>query len=442
MRLINEEIFILQNDNFGAGLLIYVPIRGFVDSIDPKTAKLITTLFNVKTEDLKNSIALSKLYDMILTYPLKDLDVMKKGFPDLNIDLSNGCNMQCIYCYASRGEGCIKFQSKENIQFILNTYFNHLINLPDFEKGKNCSIVFSNDAEPTLSPELLKYTVNEAIEIGTNLNVHPIFSMPSNCAYQEDLSPFIIKHFSNVSCSFEGLPWVQNIHRPFSNGKPSFDVVYKNIKELYQKGIKIGFNVVVTSHNLFSLNETIDFFHENFPECKISFSQVNLTGRALEQQNKIAIDQHVYDEQLMLAMEHAKKTSVNVFGKHGYNLQNPRRHYCSSTAKPNWNVSLIGDVYACMEDKSKNMQIGCFDFKSKNLSLNQALIIKLELITVDECSLCIDCFAKYMCVGGCICKKANIESQCVGIKHRCLFIIREAYEKALKIKAKKLFEIN
>jgi len=442
MRLIDEEIFILPNNLLKAGPLIYVPKRGLVDSIDSETATLITDLVNVKPEDLKIYSALSDLYNIILTYPLKDLDVMKKGFPDLNIDLSNGCNMQCIYCYAGRGDANIKFQSKENILFILNTYFNHLIKLPNFEKDKNCSIVFSNDAEPTLSPELLKYTVHAAMEIGNKVNVQPIFSMPSNCAYQEDLSPFIIKHFNNISCSFDGLPWVQNIHRPFSNGKPSFDVVYKNIKELYQKGIKIRFNIVVTSHNLFFLNETIDFFHENFHGSRISFSQLILTGRALEQQNKIAIDQHVYDEQLMLAMAHAKKTSIKVFGKHGFTIQKPRRHYCSSTAKPNWNVSLTGEVYACMEDKSKNMQIGCFNFNDQTLNLDQAQIIKLELETVDECSICIDCFAKYMCAGGCISKKKNIMSQCVGIKARCLFIIEEAYEKALKIKAKAIFEIR
>lgn len=442
MRLLDEEIFILSNDLLKAGPLIYVPIRGFVESLDSETAKLITDLVNVKLEDLKNSSALSKLYNIVLTYPLKDLDAMKNGFPDLNIDLSNGCNMECIYCYAGRGEGSIKFQSKENILFILNTYFNHIINLPNFEKGKTCSIVFSNDAEPTLSPELLKYTVNAAIEIGTKLNVQPIFSMPSNCAYHEDLNPFIIKHFSNISCSFEGLPWVQNIHRPFSSGKHSFEVVYKNIKELYESNIKIGFNVVVTRHNLFVLKETIDFFHENFHGCSVSFSQVNLTGRALLQQKNIGINQHIYDEQLMWAMEHAKKTSIKVFGKHGFNIKNPRRHYCSSTAKPNWNVSLTGEVYACMEDKCASMQIGCFDFNIQTLTLDQAQIIKLESDTVDERSICMDCFAKYMCVGGCISKKKNILSQCMGIKERCLFIIGEAYENALKIKAKELFRIT
>jgi uncharacterized protein len=442
MRLIDEEIFILPKDLLNSTQLIYVPKRGFVDSLDLETSRLITDLFNVNPEALKNSLPLNTLYKRIISYPLKDLDTMKKGFPDLNIDLSDGCNMQCIYCYAGRGNGSIKFQSKENIQLILKTYFNHIINSPNFEKGKSCSIVFSNDAEPTLSTSLLKYTVNSAIELGNNANVVPTFSMPSNCGYQEDLNPFIIKHFSNISCSFDGLPWVQNIHRPFSKGPPSFDVVYKNIKKLYQNGMKMAFNVVVTSHNLFFLKETIDFFHENFNGCKVSFSQVNLTGRALQEQKNIGIDQEVYDDQLMKAIEYATKTSISVFGKHGFNIQNPRRHYCSSTAKPNWNVSLTGEVYACMEEKSKNMQIGCFDFKVQRLNLDQSQIIKLELETVDECSMCSPCFAKYMCVGGCIGKREKVLSQCDGIKQRCLFIIRESYEKALKIKAKALFEIT
>lgn len=442
MRLLNEEVYILPYDKDHDKKLLYAPVRGAVLLIDQYTADIISKGSIATPQDLIVNTKASELIQILQEYPLKDLDVMQKGLPELNIDLSSGCNMRCIYCYAGRGDGTVKLQKKENIEIILDTYLHHLSISPIYKEGISCSIAFTNDAEPTFAPDLLKYSVLTAIEKAKLFKIKPVFSLPSNCAFQEELRPFIIKYFTHVSCSFEGLPWVQNLHRPLVNGKPSFDLVYDNIKVLYQSSIRLGFNIVVTRHNLHFLKETIDFFHENFPGVTVSFSRVILTGRALEEQKHLAIDDQSYDEALIHAVKYAKTTSIKVQMKHGPNKLMPRRHYCSSTARPNWSVSLTGAMYACMEEKSDAMKIGQFDFDQSKVNLDYTRIGELRSKNVDRDLKCRDCFAKYLCAGGCLSQKDKKGPLCEGITKRCLHLIHQAYENKIWAKAQKLFTMT
>ncbi|AOT68952.1 radical SAM/SPASM domain-containing protein [Geosporobacter ferrireducens] len=442
MVLLDEEIYILPYENALDKKLIYAPVRGWVELIEKNTADRIICSSIDSQEDLKENPNFNSLIKELQKMPLKDLDVMQKGLPMLNIDLSTGCNMRCIYCYAGRGEGDYKYQQKEHIDMILDAYFHHLYTSPCYKEGTDCSIAFTNDAEPTFAPDLLRYTVMTAIEKAKVFKIKPIFILPTNGAFHDDLRTFIIQYFHTVSISFEGLPWVQNLHRPLANGEPSFQRVFENSKALFQSGKKVCFSGVVTRHNLYHLKDTIDFFHEHFPGSMVSFGQVNLIGRASAEQMELAVEQQSFDEQLLCAIQYAESTSIKVQVKHGSTHLNPRRHYCSSTAKPNWSMSLNGDMYACMEEKSESMKIGWFDFNQKQLYFNDEKIRSLGEKNVDCNSRCKECFAKYLCAGGCISKGDSQAALCEGIRQRCLHFINKAYEdKRLKKEAQRLFKI-
>ncbi len=438
MILLDEEIYILSYEKDAAKKLVYAPKRGCVELIDQQLADCL----NNRTITAESSLV-KELIRAIQKTPRKDLDVMKNGFPELNIDLSNGCNMRCIYCYAGRGEGRVQYQRKEDIDLILDTYFRYLYNLPDHQENATCSIIFTNDAEPTFVPDLLKYTVMTALEKAKRFGIKPIFLLPTNGAFDEELRAFIIKYFNVVSCSFEGLPEVQNQHRPLINNKPSFDRVYDNIKALYQSGIKLIFSVVVTRYNIDYLKETINFFDKNFPGSVVSFGQINLSGRALADKKALGVDQQHFDERFMAALKYGKLTSIKVQGKHGHPNLIPRSHYCSSTAKPNWSVSVTGDMYACMEEKSEAMKIGYFDFEQRELNFDQERIKMLGQKTVDCNEKCCDCFAKYLCAGGCVSKNENQLALCTGIRERCVHFVNHAYEeKTMRVAARRLFNIT
>ncbi len=438
MILLNEEIYILSYEKDAAKKLVYAPKRGSVELIEQHLADRLND--GMMTAE---SPVVKELINAIQKTPQKDLDVMKNGFPELNIDLSNGCNMRCVYCYAGRGEGRVQYQRKEDIDLILDTYFRYLYNLHDYQENATCSIIFTNDAEPTFAPDLLKYTVMTAIEKAKRFSIRPLFLLPTNGAFDEGLRAFIIKYFTVVSCSFEGLPEVQNHHRPFSNNKPSFDRVYENVKSLYQSGIKLIFSVVVTRYNIDYLKETINFFDENFPGSVVTFGQISLSGRALVDQKALVVDQQRFDEQFIAALKYGKLTSVKVQGKHGHMNLIPREHYCSSTAKPNWSVSLTGDMYACMEEKSEDMKIGRFDFEQRELNFDQERIKTLGKKTVDCNEMCCDCFAKYLCAGGCVSKKESQTALCTGIRERSVHFVNHAYEeRMIRGAARRLFNIT
>lgn len=434
MKLLDEEIFILPYEKLPSKKFFYAPKKGFVQLIELQDASIIEKGIISSSKDLRKYRNIDKLMEELQVKPIKDLDVMKKGIPILNIDFSNGCNMKCIYCYANRGEGNVKYQKKENIKEIVSIYFSNLIEKLEFNGERICSIVFGNDAEPTYSPDLIMYSVKIIKKKAQEYNIKPIFSMPTNGAFGSSMRNFIIDNFNSVSFSFEGLKMIQNKHRPFIDGSPSYDCVYKNAKVLYKSGMKIGFNIVVTTINLEYLKETVDYFHEHFKGTSISFSPVNLTGRALKDHSDLILDYSLFENKLLEAIAYAKKTSIKIRDKNIQNYHIPRRHYCSSTAKPNWNVSLNGEIFACMESKVETMKIGEIDFKTRKLKLEAKNVKCLQDYTVDEMVKCKECFAKYLCAGGCKVRNDMKENNCDHIRHRCLYLISNAYEEEQWIK--------
>jgi len=402
MKFLEEEIYLLPYEKSEDKRLMYVPIRGCVFLVDQRDADLILSGDIVSFNDINRHDWLNKIMQELKNTPLRDLNTMRKALPLLNIDFSSGCNMRCIYCYAGRGDGAVEYQEKDKINQILDIYFKHLQIQPECKEGAVCSIAFTNDAEPTFAPELLKYTVMLATEKAKALGLRPFFTLPTNGAFQKELRSFIIDNFYLVSISFDGLPWIQNLQRPLINGEESFNRVFQNAKAIYESGVKLQFSVVITNNNVGHMLETIDFFHKHFPGTTVTFGQVNLVGRVLEEQRDLLVEQHIFDEKFMTALRYGEKTSIKVTGRHGSKNLTPRRHYCSSTAKPNLSVSLSGEIYACMEEKSETMKIGKMDFRSREMSFNYERIKNLQEKSVDQEPRCRDCFAKYLCAGGCV----------------------------------------
>ncbi len=425
---LHEEIYLLEYEKSSNKKLFYAPIRGYAELIDQQDAEVIEQGNIFSMEDLDKNDNVRKLIQGLRKIPLKDLDIMQKGFPILNIDFSNGCNMKCIYCYADRGEGSIKYQKKENIDLIISAYFNYLQQQANFLENEVCYITFSNNAEPTFSPDLLIYTVEKIRETALRYGLKPLFSMPTNGAFVSDIRSFIIKNFDRISLSFDGLESIQNEHRPFSDGSPSYEIVYQNAKVLYNSGIKIGFNVVVTAKNLNSLKNTVDYFHQNFSGTEISFSPVNLAGRALKEQRNLMIDHSLFQSRLIEAIDYAKETSIKILDKDMQNYHIPRRHYCTSTARPNWNVNLKGEIFACMESKIEAMKIGEINFNTHELRLCYDNIQALKAYSVAQNGKCINCFAKYLCAGGCKVRNEKTSKNCNDIRLKCLHLINQVYE--------------
>ncbi len=443
MMLNEEEVYILPYDKEADKRILYSPIRGFVELIDQKDAYVIESSINSSKKDILSIGIIGKIMEAMKKTPEKDLNVFQNGFPTLNIDLSNGCNLRCIYCYAGRGGACATYQKKESIDKIIAAYFQYLHQLPEYHLNSICPIVFSNDAEPTFSPELLRYTVSRIKEKALEHHLKPQFYMPTNGAFSDSLCNFIIDNFHGVSISFDGLERIQNKQRPFADGSPSYERVYRNARYIYSSNIKTGFNIVVTANNLNCMRETVKYFDQHFPGASISFSPVNLSGRALIEKAELMIDYTEYQSKLMECLDYAKTTTIKIFDKYYRDYHHPRRHYCSSTARPNWNVNLQGEIFACMESKEEGMQIGKIDLCTGELRLDDKHIQSLRSYTVDQISKCRDCFAKYLCAGGCKIRASSQAKECDRIRLKCVRLINLAYEEEQVLKTgQALFRID
>ncbi|MEG2656885.1 MAG: radical SAM protein [Clostridium sp.] len=145
---------------------------------------------------------------------------------NLNIYVSNVCNLNCKYCYREESKINIEKTDPEQI----------LEKLDEFkEKGIN-SIHFTG-GEPLLWPGLLK-TLRAVKKIGFTTKI------TTNCTVE--IPKELIKLVDKFILSIDGLQNTMRIHR----GIQDFNIVKKNLIELKNNKSCIDLNVVVTKYNL------------------------------------------------------------------------------------------------------------------------------------------------------------------------------------------------
>ena len=149
---------------------------------------------------------------------------------NLNVYVSNICNLNCKYCYREKSKHNIEKTHSEQILERLNEF-----------KEKGIETIHFTGGEPLLWPDLLK-TLRDAKKFGFITNI------TTNCTIE--ISEELIKLVDKFILSIDGLQNTMRVHR----GIQDFHIVEKNLNKLIKNNSSIELNVVVSKHNL-------DVFH-------------------------------------------------------------------------------------------------------------------------------------------------------------------------------------
>ena len=142
----------------------------------------------------------------------------------LVITLTRGCNSLCRYCFLSANTHG-KTMTEEMVYSAIDKAFS-------LSEGKKLVISFLG-GEPTYQSELLKSAVIYAEQHSLRSAVKELrFVITTNGVFSEQLADFFIGHHFKISISADGIPEVQNFHRPLSNGAESSCIVEQNIAKL------------------------------------------------------------------------------------------------------------------------------------------------------------------------------------------------------------------
>lgn len=198
------------------------------------------------------------------------------------LEVTEDCNLRCKYCYNTIGKGKRVHANREMtedvafaaIDYYFKSYTEKLSRVKPSERK-----IFIDKAKPTLSwwggEPFLNFEVIKKSKVyfdklpWEDYGIQKdkiVYSLTTNLTiFNDEISDFLIKNQIFLFVSLDGDKYLHDTNRVFVNGHGSFDVVKKNLDNLYSTDPEyclnyVGIHAVYENEKILRL--TKDFFRE------------------------------------------------------------------------------------------------------------------------------------------------------------------------------------
>lgn len=360
-----------------------------------------------KVNQIENDLAPLKaeglfLREEIKTYPLKSDEVKA-----LCIHICHDCNLRCRYCFADEGayhserEFMSEETAKKAIDFLLENSGNRKVLEVDFFGG-----------EPLMCLQTIKNVVAYAREKGDKLGKKFLFTTTTNALLlDDDAIDFFNREMENVVLSLDGRKEIHDAIRKTKNGKGSFDFVIENIKKFVRARGDKNYYVrgTFTAKNLDFSKDVIFLAENGFDSISMEPVVTEIDDLAIKPEHLPAVldeYENLCDKYLE---KHRKGEGFNFFHfnidlEGGVCLQ--KKVSACGAGNEYFSVVPNGDIYPC------HQFAGDKDFLMGNVyegRLNKNIREKFASSCLFTREGCGDCFAKFICSGGCAANNYHFE---------------------------------
>lgn len=365
-------------------------------------------------------------------------DVKSIPISTISINVTQICNMSCVYCYGKDGEygtaGVMDLvTAKKSVDYLIR----------ESKNKKQIRISFFG-GEPLLNFKLIKETVEYSKQEALKFNKIVRFSITTNGSL---LSDTIIKYLNDekFSCviSFDGNKEIQNKNRPFKNGKGSYNSTSNKIKKFLASRNGNAFGRATLTNNSNTLKDIKNVLYD------IGFRRAGATRVTLDEKLKemrdvdtVSLNQFndylkEYTEEANYFLQKIKQREADFIKVKNekffrYVIQILKKYksfYSCGAGRGYVGISKSGEIFAC------HRFVGEEKFKIGDVWSLENDKTKYEKMNPDGHIVCSKCWVRYFCGGyGCIqdnyIMNGNFEEvneiYCLEIKHHvkiaCYFI--------------------
>ncbi|HBV97166.1 MAG: radical SAM protein [Peptococcaceae bacterium BICA1-7] len=334
----------------------------------------------------------------------------KEPFPVISmcLFLTQSCNLKCVYCYGDGGGYGTggSMEEKTALQAV-----NWL--LEQAGKIKKLHIGFFG-GEPFINFPLMKAVVEHAekkvLEMGKKIDFH---TTTNATLLNDERIAFIKEHQIATVISFDGPKEIQDAQRPYANGEGSYDTTVPKIKKLLAAVPETPGHAVIVG------NTEPELVKEALQE--IGFSEVSIvpasqslfagesdrTKKARTQRILQALEKEA-ENWISLTKSRNSEALKILKARNGLYqglmalLHNTKKRYACGAGLSSAAVSCAGDIYLC------HRFVGRDEYKLGNVFERDLNREEYQKSPVTGSGVCVACFAKYYCAGGC--KHDNVGS--------------------------------
>jgi uncharacterized protein len=310
------------------------------------------------------------------------------------------CNLGCTYCYAQQGGfgGAPKSMERETALQAVDLL------LRDAAAGARFNLSFLG-GEPLVNREVIHAATERAADLAGQQGAQLTFSITTNgTLLRPEDAEFFERFGFAVTISMDGSREQHDRLRPFKGGRGSYDVVLSRVEPLLaaQVAMQVSARVTVTPVNL-NLRTTLDelvglgFHSVGFsPMLSSPTGRDEMGGPELEVMLGQMVECGAEFERRLAARE--RYPFMNMVNALREIHKGTHRPYPCGAGAGYLGVSADGDLAACHRFVG-DAQGAMGDVRSGIDRVRQAEWLSVRHVHRQE--PCRDCWARYMCGGGC-----------------------------------------
>lgn len=336
----------------------------------------------------------------------------------LSIFLTHKCNLRCAYCYV--GE-------KEQDKSVIDFKFVQRGILDFFQKYDSKEIRFFANGEPTLEFKLMKQIKDWVCEqTGDDCR----FELQTNGFFSTKTAKWIGENIDIVWISCDGPSEIQNFYRPTLAGRPSADIVEKNIQYLVASPVVLGCRATIGAKNVKKQLEMIDYFSHLGVKTIMSDPMFVTVGKYSKQTEELeAPDLLEYAEYFLQARQYAIEKGIFYGSILSVNFDEETEYFCRSCI-PYPHLTIDGYVSACdmafqgTNSAMNDLVYGRYIPNEERIEYDEEKIKLIRSRKASNMSQCQGCLVLKNCAGACLGEALNETGNIFGIKPNVCEAIR------------------